>query len=367
MKKWLIILFLILFSPCLYQCTNSNRITIHGKLFHPGKGYIYLELLTKSGVEKIDSVQLDKQKNFDFSVHGDSSEIYRINFFQKQKNYLTLDSGDIWVEADGNVSTGRFIGKGSQEIELISKAYQLVNEQDMQSALLKEKIRTAQSKNDTISFHRLKNEFEILTTKFQNELKNLIRGQEGSLASLLLLYDNFPIEPNIDFYDECLPAFEKQWKKHWFYQQVYRNYEDIKMVSIGSVAPDFDLPDPNGKIIKLSSFQGKYVYLDFWASWCQPCRIENPDLEKVYEKYKGSQFEILGISLDRSKEYWLKAINDDGLDWIHVSDLLYFDSPMIELYNITFVPTTMLLDPQGRIVAKNIHYNELEAILGSIL
>lgn len=144
-------------------------------------------------------------------------------------------------------------------------------------------------------------------------------------------------------------------------------FEKIERTAIGSVAPDFSLEDPNGKLIHLSSFQGKYLFIDFWASWCQPCRIENPELVKVYEKLKGSQFEILGVSFDKKKERWVKAIEKDGLTWPQVSDLKYLDSEMVELYNITNVPMTFLLDPDGKIIAKNLHATDLENILEELL
>ena len=107
--------------------------------------------------------------------------------------------------------------------------------------------------------------------------------------------------------------------------------------------------------------------MDFWASWCQPCRIENPNLVKVYEKFVGPKFDIFGVSFDKKKENWIKAIEKDGLTWSHVSDLKYLDSEMIELYNITNVPTTFLLDPDGKIIAKNIHADALENILKEVL
>jgi peroxiredoxin len=138
-------------------------------------------------------------------------------------------------------------------------------------------------------------------------------------------------------------------------------------LEIGATAADFSLPNPDGKLIQLSDFRGKYVFLDFWASWCQPCRRENPDLVKVYEKYQGDQFEILGVSFDRSREKWLKAIKMDGLEWVHVSDLKYFDSEMIQLYNITNVPMSFLLDREGKIIAKNIHADQLEQLLVEVL
>ncbi|MCK5701089.1 MAG: TlpA family protein disulfide reductase, partial [Cyclobacteriaceae bacterium] len=146
---------------------------------------------------------------------------------------------------------------------------------------------------------------------------------------------------------EQMPIMKNQLADSWFFNQLYNQYQDIKMIAIGSVAPDFSLPDPDGNMITLNSLRGKYVFLDFWASWCEPCMLENPNLVVVYDKFKDSDFEILGVSFDKKKENWTKAIEHDGLEWEHVSDLKYFDSEMIDLYNIVNVPTTILLDPKG--------------------
>lgn len=138
-------------------------------------------------------------------------------------------------------------------------------------------------------------------------------------------------------------------------------------LSVGSFAPNFSLPDPEGNLVQLSDFYGKYVFLDFWASWCQPCRKENPDLVKIYDRFKNQNFEIVGIALDKKKDRWLNAVKSDGLEWPQLSDLKYFDSEIIELYGIVNVPTTLLLDPEGKIIAKNLHASDLEKKLSELL
>jgi len=152
-------------------------------------------------------------------------------------------------------------------------------------------------------------------------------------------------------------------------QQVQSQIENSSSkgnLEIGSYAPDFSFPNPEGKHISVSDFKGKYLFLDFWASWCTPCRKENPDFVKIYDQFRGQNFEILGIALDKKRENWIDAIKADGLEWPQVSDLKYFDSEIIELYNIQSVPTTILLDPQGKIIAKNLHAKDLENLLSDI-
>jgi len=142
--------------------------------------------------------------------------------------------------------------------------------------------------------------------------------------------------------------------------------ESAQRLEIGSIAPDFSLPNPEGKVIHLSDFRGKYLFLDFWASWCLPCRKENPGFVNIYKQFRNQNFEILGISLDKKKDKWVKAVLSDELEWPQVSDLKYFDSEMVELYNIVNVPTTMLLDPEGKIIAKNLHPKDLEKLLEEV-
>ena len=139
--------------------------------------------------------------------------------------------------------------------------------------------------------------------------------------------------------------------------------QNDQRLEIGSNAPDFSLPNTEGKVIHLSDFRGKYLFLDFWASWCLPCRKENPAFVKIYEQFRSQNFEMLGISFDKKKDNWIKAIASDELKWPQVSDLKYFDSDMIELYNIVNVPTTILLDPEGKIIGMNLHAQELEKLL----
>lgn len=141
----------------------------------------------------------------------------------------------------------------------------------------------------------------------------------------------------------------------------------LENVQIGKVAPDFTLPDTAGVKISLSDFRGKYVLLDFWASWCPPCRRENPNVVKAYQANKDKNFTIIGISLDKNRDRWIKAIKDDQLTWTHVSDLKYWDSEIPALYGVRGIPSNVLLDPDGVIIAKNIMEEALHEKLKEVL
>lgn len=363
MKYLPLILVVFLLASCALQRDNGEYITINGKVSRPGNGLIFLELLTPTGYEKVDSAKVDESNFFILQAKKGGPNIYRINFFNKQKKTIVLeDQRDIYIEADGNSEMGCFSGEGSEALEVITRVDKLQREFEMNRNLVNQKMRTAFAKKENARLDSLRLGYESLELQYKQTLWEIIRRQEGNFTALTLMSEQLDMESNLEFYHEQMQIMQTNLN-HWLLERICSQYEKIKMTAIGSIAPNFSLKNPDGMLVSLSSFRGKYVYLDFWASWCQPCRLENPDLLKVYEKYRGQDFEVLGISFDKKKEAWLKAIAQDKLTWAHVSDLKYFDSEMVDLYNIVNVPTTFLLDPEGVIIAKNIHATELAHIL----
>ena len=136
---------------------------------------------------------------------------------------------------------------------------------------------------------------------------------------------------------------------------------------VGKQAPELSLPDVSGRHISLASFKGKYVLVDFWASWCGPCRAENPNVVKAYNEFKGKNFAILGVSLDKEKDAWQEAIRSDRLEWNHVSDLKFWESEAVKTFKFNGIPYNVLIDPQGKIIAESLRGDDLENKLKEVL
>ena len=138
-------------------------------------------------------------------------------------------------------------------------------------------------------------------------------------------------------------------------------------LNVGERAPEIALNDPNDKLIKLSSLKGKVVLIDFWASWCMPCRMENPNVVSAYNQFKGKNFTILGVSLDKDKSDWLQAIADDQLHWNQVSDLKFWNSKAVEVFKFDGIPYNILIDPAGKVIAESLRGEELESKLKEVI
>lgn len=205
------------------------------------------------------------------------------------------------------------------------------------------------------------NDYQIAADEVMANLPAKSKAKEQVYKTMLGMFSN----ANLDYYGTILRTFKEEYKDNKEVQD-YIKRQPKKDFFEGDEVPDIALADTSGKVLPLSSFRGKVVLVDFWASWCGPCRMENPNVVRVFQKYKDKGFTVFGVSLDQNKEKWIGAIKQDRLTWNHVSDLKGWSSDGAKLYGVKSIPQTYLIDAEGRIIAKNLRGEMLEQKLKEI-
>jgi len=380
---WLIMLAAVL----LVSCGNSNEFRIEGTLDGGAGKQIKLDLVMTNHLKTVDSTKLDNKGHFVLKGTTEQPTFGVLRTPANQMVMVIIHPGDRIVvngsydnlekehTLEGSEDTRLFedfrihLQKNISKLEELNKIYR----DSMKSPNIGEITKELRKRSMDVI-----NEQKEYTRRFVTE-------HAGSLASLLALYQQIapgmyimdPME-DMDYYEKVDSALNVQCPEAdpviTFHTQITelrsrkrKQEEEEKILGIGKVPPEIALPDPQGDTLRLSSLRGKVVLLDFWASWCSPCRRENPNLVKTYEKYHKKGFEIFQVSLDRTKEAWMNGIKADHLDqWYHVSDLGYWQSSVVKLYHIQGIPTNYLLDKDGKIIARNLRGEALAAKLAEI-
>jgi thiol-disulfide isomerase/thioredoxin len=385
MNYRLILLFaaIIGFAGC-----KKNTVTISGTITSPRAGeYIFLDELKSDRLKPVDSTKVDEKGTYNFKFEADQPSFFLVRF--NEKNFITLivEPGEnITLESHHDSLNYPAIVKGSEgTLNVVEYNKTLRKTVDELTAL-------DEIYNRNLGSPRLASVIDSLDKLAESYLGNLnaytkkyINENLGSLETLIVLYQqvapSVPVlntERDLAYFVRVDSALFRKYPESEPVQSLHKQVQMLVGLSADkgtqapppgerTVAPEIALPTPAGDTVKLSSTRGSVVLLDIWASWCVPCRLESPNLVQAYEKYHRRGFQIYQVSLDKTKEAWIKGIDDDKLGkWIHVSDIKYWQSEVVPLYKIESIPANFLLDKDGNIIARNLRGDALMTKLAEV-
>lgn len=355
---------LALFS-CGESDSGAGKVVITGNLQNAPEGVVVLSQYTDTRPKVLDTLEI--KSNGDFTFEFDSigtPTFYELNLYGQRVVKLALFKENVDVKFNFSDPASLQI-EGSQDSKEMLKLEKLMESYQVQVNQLNERYYEAMSKNNAEAIRQIQLDAMNLESQQVVKVKEMIESMGNSFASLAAVGLLNP-QNDFPFIDALITKLNENYPGTIAILQMKQQLDEMRALAVGQVAPDIVLPDPSGKTTKLSDLKGKYVLIDFWAAWCKPCRQENPNVVRLFNQYNSKGFEVFGVSLDRSREDWVKAIADDRLTWTQVSDLQYFNSAAAVLYQIQAIPATYLVDPDGKIIAKDLRGPSLEAKLAEL-
>jgi peroxiredoxin len=367
MKK---IVFFLLICTAFIACKDKTKFEISGKLENAKpKSQVYLFGIDRANEVALDSTVLSDKGEFKFVHSTEDVDFFRIKIDNSEYMLIAKNGDAIKLEADLADKSLSYKLSGAGEADKLeelnkSKNAYIAKINTIQNAF-EEKVAEQPQNREAIA-----NQMRPALIKENDGLINYIMkfamDNSNSLAGFYAINSLNPAD-----YEQELITYADKIKNNFNKNKAVTDFlvrmAKLRSVQVGQTAPEFTMNTIDGKSVKLSDFKGKYVLLDFWASWCQPCRQENPNVVKVYNKYKDRKFTILGVSLDKDPAAWKQAVIQDGLTWTHVSELKDFEGPTVRLYQVEAIPSSFILDPEGKIIAKNLRGEELDSFLNKTL
>lgn len=367
MKHWLFFLIgVAVFFSCgddkkKKESENTAQFNLTGTITSPASKKAYLQKVINQTWTVIDSSAIDDQGKFSFTGSVKEPDYYRIDIGNNEAVMIILENKDIDLQMASKNPMASLKIKGSPASQQYIDFHNKIQPRNQRDEYYQMLARNAYQHQKPDSVRQMEEKIILLRDSTEAFVKAYIDSIFPSMAIFTML--NY-IEPskNAPYLIELTDKLKKEMPNSHYTIALEKEVQKLRTsVHVGMVAPNFALPDQAGKVVNLNDFRGKYLLIDFWASWCGPCRAENPNVVKVYNKYKGKNFDILGVSLDRAREPWLEAIAKDNLTWKHVSDLKGWESSVVPIYDLgTGIPRTYLLDREGKIIAANLRGPALE-------
>lgn len=352
MKKVLILL--TLFPAILFAQNESKGFVIKGNIAGLADGKVQIVSMSEDHAV----VAADTIKDGQFTLKGSIPEpnLYFIVLGNEQPQYLFLEDNPINITGSkADIKNLKIEGSQSHLdfLEFNRIFNPLIAELNGFAALI-------QKEADDKKKEGLFKKYDSVVARVNTEVGNFVAAKKSSFVSAFLLSVSSQVLGDPVALEQRYNMLSEDVRNSEFGKGLATSIAYFKVGAVGTDALDFTQDDVNGKPVTLSSFKGKYVLLDFWASWCKPCRMENPNVVKVYNQFKDKNFTILGVSLDQSKDAWVKAIQSDKLTWNHVSDLQQWNNAVAHLYHIQSIPGNFLIDPNGKIIARDLRGDDLE-------